>query len=352
MTSPRSIRQSVKSIPIIGSLARGVNRCLNQVRPAVLRQRLLRAKHFVSWHIFRNPRSRRLFGKHDSDLTESQRRCVDALRRTGIAVTTVEEAGVNPGEWEKLRKAVEGFSSDATQLLKSANEANVESLDYGRLQHNKDRFRRFFRDKEEAKNDDYIIKMMPENSVLASDHPLISVGLSPAILDVVNGYLGLLSKMVYTDAWHSIPMDPGKRIGSQRWHRDPEDRKMVKVYLYVSNIDANCGPMEYLPGTANVSNAPSKTIAKWLAAGASLYPPVEEIDQHFPASARIPCTGSKGTLVFCDTTGLHRGGVPRSDPRVIATWTFVTPAALNNHRFSVRPATSSLLTAEALYAVS
>ena len=193
--------------------------------------------------------------------------------------------------------------------------------------------------------------MNPENSVHSSSHPLLTIGLSAPVLRVVSSYMNLWPKLIYADAWYSIPMDPGKRIGSQQWHRDPEDKQMVKVYLYFSEIDESAGAMEYILGTSNAVGGHGMEIGEWKAAGANLYPSAELVEQSFSAAQHFYCTGPVGTLLFCDTTGLHRGGISRSKPRVVATWTFVTPASRYQRRFTVRPVEGELLSEEARFAL-
>jgi len=39
-------------------------------------------------------------------------------------------------------------------------------------------------------------------------------------------------------------------------------------------------------------------------------------------------TGPKGTMLFCNTAGLHRGGFATGKARVLATFTYDSPAAL------------------------
>jgi hypothetical protein len=39
-------------------------------------------------------------------------------------------------------------------------------------------------------------------------------------------------------------------------------------------------------------------------------------------------TGPAGTLVFCNTSGFHRGGFSTTAPRVLATATYSSPASL------------------------
>ena len=51
------------------------------------------------------------------------------------------------------------------------------------------------------------------------------------------------------------------------------------------------------------------------------------LDEHIPSSERIRLTGPRGTLILCDTGGLHRGGHARGRSRVLAYQTYVSPAA-------------------------
>ena len=46
------------------------------------------------------------------------------------------------------------------------------------------------------------------------------------------------------------------------------------------------------------------------------------------ASSVRTFTGPKGSLLFCNTAGFHRGGFSTSDPRVLATVTYSSPASL------------------------
>ena len=39
-------------------------------------------------------------------------------------------------------------------------------------------------------------------------------------------------------------------------------------------------------------------------------------------------TGAKATLIFCNTAGFHRGGFSTTNPRVLATVTYSSPASL------------------------
>lgn len=355
MKKGNSLRSHIKAIPVIGPAAKLANRfriSLSNMRQADMRKdALLRIRHRVSWYISRNPQSQKRFAKHCPTLTAEQRELVESLTTKGVAAANFGQAGIELGDWSELQEKIGEFVRLSTDRITAATASYSDKLDLGSLEHNRERFRRFFRDKSEAKLDDYILKMNPENSVHSLSNPLLAIGLSTPVLRVVSSYMNLWPKLIYADAWYSIPMDPGKRIGSQQWHRDPEDKQMVKVYLYFSDIDEDAGAMEYILGTSNALGGHGMKIGEWKSAGANLYPSTELVEQSFATAQHFYCTGPIGTLLFCDTTGLHRGGISRSSPRVVATWTFVTPASRYQRRFTVRPVEGELLTEEARFAL-
>jgi hypothetical protein len=55
-------------------------------------------------------------------------------------------------------------------------------------------------------------------------------------------------------------------------------------------------------------------------------------------------TAPKGTLIFCSTSGLHRGGFAEASPRVLAAVTYCSPASLHSlteRNYSLAPGTDT-----------
>jgi hypothetical protein len=126
---------------------------------------------------------------------------------------------------------------------------------------------------------------------------------------------------------------------------------MLKVFLYASDVDERAGPLEYVVGS--FARGPSGDVWRKPGGLGQSYIGEEEVDERFPPSGRFTATGRAGTVVFCDTSGLHRGGLATGKPRVFATWCFVTPASLAKRRFKVRfEGTSPQLTAAARFALT
>ena len=72
----------------------------------------------------------------------------------------------------------------------------------------------------------------------------------PRLLDVANAYLGMWSKLEYVDVWYTPPARGGERVSSQRWHRDFNDRHLLKAFIYLVDVDEEAGPFEYVPRSA------------------------------------------------------------------------------------------------------
>jgi hypothetical protein len=56
----------------------------------------------------------------------------------------------------------------------------------------------------------------------------------------------------------------------------------------------------------------------------------EEVMRSVPREDITTFTAPRGTLIFCNTSGLHRGGFATARPRVLATATYCSPASLRS----------------------
>jgi hypothetical protein len=125
----------------------------------------------------------------------------------------------------------------------------------------------------------------------------------------------------------------------------------VKVFVYFSRVEPGAGPFEYLRGS--VPGGRYGDLWPWSIRWR--YPPEEEVATRIPESAVLTATGETGTVIFCDTSGFHRGGFARTDPRILSVSTYVSPAsyiARRNRRFSVDLPADGELSDAAAFALS
>lgn len=235
-------------------------------------------------------------------LTDVQERVLGELRQTGIAIVPFGELIGDDALWHALKADMDAFTAAAESELESGGGAKRKK-DF--------LIRRYPRGKK---------KLPIEPAIFASDSPWMRYAAGDALLGIVNAYRGAQVKLVDFDQWYTIPVgDEGERVLSQQWHRDPEDQHVVKVFLYFSDVDADAGPFEYIPQSAEGS----KYGHLWPWGEGERYPETEELEAAIPASDRMLATGPAGTLVICDTSGFHRGGYARTKPRILSTHTYV-----------------------------
>lgn len=185
---------------------------------------------------------------------------------------------------------------------------------------------------------DYLVKKFEEDSAVPFDDPLLQLALSPELLDTVNSYLGLYSRLNQINFWYTIPLQkPDRvRIASQNWHRDPEDSKLVKVFIYYKAVGERDGPFEYI-----LESRPGQRYEKTWSVTPDCYPPPEEVEQQVPTKDRVVATGPEGTIIFCDTNGLHRGGFALENARLLSVFVYISPASPYNsmRQFVLDPTT-------------
>jgi hypothetical protein len=251
--------------------------------------------------LLENPRSRRLFDHHPPVLDAVQQRIVGQLTADGIAVLPFRELVGDPGLWPRLAADAAAFVASATATLDGG-------ADRGHLRKK------------------HLVRRHPLGVELSLDEPWLGLGISTRILDVVNSYLRMYAKCLYVDQWYTAPGGPeSERVASQRWHRDFTDKHLVKVFIYLNDVSDEGGPFEYIPGS--VPGGRYGALWPWRPLG-DTYPPEDSLFKAIPATAPVTCTGSAGTVIFCNTSGFHRGGYATGRPRAMAVYNYASPASL------------------------
>ncbi len=293
----------------------------------------LRTKHQLNWNYLRNPPSRRNFHERQPQFSPVARSVAQKLKADGIALISFNELVGEPQLFARLVDTADGFRRDGNAvaaLLGNASKVSAECP--AALRHNLPRLLRYHTD--QARGDDYLLKLYPETPALSLDNSLLQLALNTPVLAVVNSYLDLWGKLLYTDYWYTLPPAAKARVGSQYWHRDRDDRKTVKVYLYFTDVGAGEGALEYIPESRQGGRY--QNLWPWRASDPFPYPKDGEVEALVPDRDCVSATGPAGTLVFCDTSGIHRGGPSTTGPRLVATWTFVTPSSLFSRRFDLQ----------------
>ena len=175
---------------------------------------------------------------------------------------------------------------------------------------------------------DFLIHLVsPEG--MAPDDPLLKLALDRKLLEIVAAYLGLWPCLHSIGAWLNHPTDAPPKL-SQLWHSDPEDMKLVKAFIYLTDVDERCGPFSYVPGTHPFGSGTgaARTLKQRV--------PDDLMTRVFPSESWRVCTGPAHTMILADTVGFHRGGKPIEGRRILITLTYTSGAPMTHRTLWVR----------------
>ncbi len=286
---------------------------VNHVATA-LERRGVRATYALHDRVLSNRTSRRRFTGSRPELDDVQRRVLAELDADGYSLLTFEELHSDNGAWTDIEAQAARFVADTEAALAGDREAL-------RVRAGKE----------------FVVRLLSYGVEVGLDDAWFRACASHRMLDLANSYLGLWSKLEYVDLWYSVPQAADEaRVASQRWHRDFNDKHLLKAFLYLVDVDEGTGPFQYVPGSAPGGRYGDAW--PWRPLGEN-YPPENELEQRLPPEDFKTFTGPKGTLLFCNTSGFHRGGFATEKPRVLATVTYSSPASLaslteRSYRFS------------------
>jgi hypothetical protein len=269
-----------------------------------------------------NRRARSLYSGHRPSLDGVQRRIVEELERQGFALASFAEL-FGDEAWARTREHAAEFIGQTEHGL--SGEASGEGG----------------ADLRRRAGKEFLVRKYDQGAVLGLDDPWLVIGRSRQLVDVASGYLQLWPKLEYVDVWYSIPQPGAKRTASQLWHRDFDDRHLLKAFLYLIDVDAEAGPFEYVPGSQPGGRL--GTIHPWAPMGVGRISE-EEIARHVPPEDVQTFTAPAGTIIFCNTSGLHRGGFAQGKPRVLAAFTYCSPASLaslTKRNYSLAPSSDT-----------
>ena len=201
-----------------------------------------------------------------------QARILEDLGTHGIAMTSLDELAIN----------------GSSELLASAKAVSEILTQLARLPENSGR---------------HTIQATSDHLMA---HPAIfRWGLADWILKLVECYLGLPVGYDGFSFYYSVA--DGRVDGPRQWHRDREDRRMLKVALYVSDVDDQGGPFQTIPPeVSRLVGDPQRFN----------YQPLteSEVVSRLPSSTAlqpITCEGPAGTIFLADTAQyFHRGKPP------------------------------------------
>tara|TARA_Y100001973_G_C5205316_1_gene341073 strand:- start:1230 stop:2096 length:867 start_codon:yes stop_codon:yes gene_type:complete len=153
------------------------------------------------------------------------------------------------------------------------------------------------------------------------DGNFINLYISDTLVDMATYFYGEPPKLrnLFT---YIHPQNPAAdEFASQKWHRDPEDFKIFKAFIYLGEVKKETGAMSYIKhsqfGGIN-QNICDNLIGNNYGRGWHFHyePRQEDVDM---------MEGKPGDIFFVNTHGLHKGGFVKQGIRCMTVGCYLSP---------------------------
>jgi len=207
--------------------------------------------------------AKRSYEAHLPRLRDSDVRIVEDLQKSGFSITSLQATGL---------EGVEALLADAYALV--------------------------------ARHTPLTRSFQADGTDVVTHNKIIRWGLSDRLLDIAENYLGV--PVGYDGINVFFTKADGMEAGARRWHRDAEDRRMLKIALYLNDVDEDGGPLQVLrrqlPDRYRMVGGKFPVLSQ-----EQLEKALGDFD---PERDVVSCIGKLGTLVFADTATLYHRGKP------------------------------------------
>ncbi|MEA5577349.1 2OG-Fe(II) oxygenase [Anabaena sp. UHCC 0451] len=209
---------------------------------------------------------------HLASISKNDQEIVEKIRQEGVFITSLADLGI-----ASTPKFIQAAQNLIPQIPTSASEDNQEFVIHASSQ-----------------------------QIMA--YPIIFLwGLEKRLINIIENFFGL--PVAYHGVYFRRDIANKLEKGSRVWHIDKEARKILKIIVYLHDIDESQGPFQY------IHPALSSEISKSLRYKSGYI--CDQIMQKVTHCSNYKsCIGLAGTVVFAATHSIfHRGKIPVTSDR-------------------------------------
>jgi len=147
-------------------------------------------------------------------------------------------------------------------------------------------------------------------SLLAGSDRILDIANDPGVLRIAGRFLGATPTLSNLTMWWSLAGCAAPEQ-AQMFHRDYDDLKFCKLFIYLTDVDLRSGPHVYVRGSARrddvfVSDEPYAVRLT-----------DEEVESAFGRDRIVHFCAPRGTAFLVDTFGVHKGLLPLDRNRLL-----------------------------------
>lgn len=206
-------------------------------------------------------------------LAAGDRLILDSIKRDGIHITNLTELGLT---------STSKLLSSAYNLLPSMGTTNYSSS----------------------------TQNPPEIYIVTDIPSFYNWGKEQRLLNIVENYIGL------PVAYHGVHLRKDfaniEQFQTLLWHKDIEDRRVLKIIVYLNDVEEKHGPFEYIP-ISSISRSQAYRIQGKIKNLGGIDD--QTLNKIVPKAAWKSCPGPAGTVIIADTRRILHHGTLRSEER-------------------------------------
>lgn len=166
-----------------------------------------------------------------------------------------------------------------------------------------------------SQNDNCEVGSSPED--LREFTEMLLWALEPKLLNIIENYIGL--PILYQGFAMRRSVADGRRFGIRRWHVDWEDRRIIKIIIYLNDVLPGGGAYDY------ISRKITPIAIRKLNYYNLGYVSDDEMANAIPEDSWTTCLASKGTVIITDTSSVfHRAQPPIHHERYSITFCYTS----------------------------
>ncbi len=155
---------------------------------------------------------------------------------------------------------------------------------------------------------------------LVKNKAILSIANDPGILRIVQRFLGAKPTISNVNMWWSMA-GRSKAEHAQLFHRDVDDLKFCKLFVYLTDVGPNDGPHTYVKGSSSVNKLTK--IRRY---------EDQEVETVFGEENVVNFCRPKGSLFIVDTYGFHKGTLPIDNDRLLLQIQYsINPIGVENY---------------------
>lgn len=275
------------------------------IMPSLLRRVVRAGRNYEwTWRYGFNLAPTVAYRRGRRSLSEEAARVLSDLNRHGVAITSAAALLASDSLFCEVERAVGELEHRLAGEL-SAARASATSGDT-------------------AGQKNFIYELLGRYPTFDPQSIYARFALEQPLLQIANAYFGMYTRLRYYNVWHTF-MTRTQARESQLWHRDREDHYILKMFVYISDVDEGAGPFTYAAGS-HPKGKLRRDPAYFLEGNVKRSTDSQMAEVVSP-ERWVKCTGARGTIIFADTRGYHKGGQARERDRIMYTGMFTSQAS-------------------------